>query len=69
LSTVRTSVIESFLTAVDDDDTIPPGVATGIRKLLTVAVDGKLPSTEQILTVIRTHAADGPDTGTTGTTA
>lgn len=71
MSTVRTTVIESFLTAVDDDDAIPPGVATGIRELFTPAVtaEGKLPSIDQILSVIRTHAADGPSTGTTGSTA
>jgi hypothetical protein len=67
LSTVRTSVIEHFLAAIATDEAVPMEVASELRELLTAAgvSDGKLPSTDQIVTVIRTHASAQPSTGST----
>lgn len=63
LSTVRTSVIENFLTSVHDDESIPDPVATALRDLLTRS--GRAADTQRVVDLVRKHATK-PDTSPGG---
>lgn len=59
LSTVRTTVIENFLTSVQADESIPAPVAAALRDLLTGT--GRAADPQQVVDLVRKHAAK-PDT-------
>jgi hypothetical protein len=59
MSTVRTTVIENFLTSVHADESIPEPVSEALRDLLTGT--GRAADTEQVVGLIRKYATK-PDT-------
>jgi len=65
MSTVRSTVIEDFLTSVQADESIPDPVAEALRDLLTGT--GRAADTQQVVDLIRKHATK-PDTPRGGAT-
>lgn len=59
MSTVRTTVIENFLTSVHADESIPDPIAAALRDLLTGT--GRAADTQQVVDLVRKHATK-PDT-------